>query len=163
MMHPMMMQHLMHLLRIIESTYHVDEMLHAWHVQVLRQHPEIARDPAMERFGRAGEAALHAKVALAGLIRRVLMGDMPHEAMAIMPEQMRVWHTEHARSVAAFRELVAKPEAARVPAMQAMRHFMGVANRAVRALAHMGGQVLGVELAPLGVEPWEAGPTMMLE
>ncbi len=146
-------RHLLYLLQVIESTYHMDEILHAWHVQVLHDHPEIARDPNMERFGRASEAALHAKVALAGLIKRVLLGDMAHEALQLLADQMRAWHTEQTRATVAFRELAAKPEAARAPAMQALRHLMGVGSRTARTIAHTGGQILGVELAPPGTEP----------
>lgn len=162
-LHPMMFQHLMHMLNMIESTYHVDEMLHAWHVQVLRNHPEIARDPAMERFGHAGEAALRAKVALAGLIKRVLLGDMPMEAMQLLADQLRAWHTEHQRTAAAFQELAAKPEAMKVPALQAMRYLMSVGQRGTRALLQMGTHLMGVELPALAPESWEAGTPAMLE
>lgn len=162
-LHPLLLHQLHHLLQMITSTYHVDEMLHAWHVQVLRDHPEIARDPAMERFSRAAAAALHAKVALAGLIKRVLLCDMPHEAMRLLDDQLRAWQAEHARAAAAFRELAAKPEAARLRALQAMRYLMAVSQRATRTLLRVGGQALGVKVEALAVEPWEASSAGQVE
>lgn len=143
------------LLRHIESTYILDEALHAWHVQVLRQHPELAKDPAMEKFGQHALQALHAKVAAAGLIRRILAGEAPQEAMAILPEVARTFFSEWRHTVTHFREILARPQYAELPGVRAMRHYMTLAHQTVRAYAPWLATTFGVQVEPMPAEPWE--------
>lgn len=135
------------LLRMIESTYPAEELLHAWHVEALR-HAEIARDPAMERFTAESVRALHDKVAAAGLARRILMGDTRPETVRLLAETVRSHTAAHARAGAALRELAARPAAARMPEVRALRQVYAQMQPAARAITGATQMLIGADPDP---------------
>lgn len=135
------------LLRMIESTYPAEELLHAWHVEALRR-AEIAGDPAMERFTAESLRTLHDKVTAAGLARRVVMGDARPETVRLLAETVRSYAAAHARTGAALRELASRPAAARLPEVRALRQVYMYVQPAVRAIAGATRMLLGADPDP---------------
>lgn len=135
------------LLRLIESTYPAEELLHAWHVEAL-QRPELAGEPAMERFTAEATRALHDKMAAAGWARRILSGDIRPEAFRLLAESVRSFTIAQSRAGAALRELAARPAAARSPEVRAMRQVYLHMQPGARAIASATRLLLGTDPDP---------------
>lgn len=148
--------YLREMLRALEMNIIYNELLHSYHVQALMV-PEVARDPAMQRFGQTSAAALHALVAAAGFVRRMLIGEFTPEVVRGLAEQLQEMQRHQAEAMRALRELSARPEAARLMPLQAMRGMMMQMAPIHRTAMAYGQTLLGAFADPMGTaEPEQA-------
>lgn len=123
----------LHLLRMLEANMPVFEVVHSLHTQALRD-PAVRQSPAMERFSDVGETNLHAMVAAAGYIRRLLVGDRSPGVLEGLQEQLGIMVRTHRDAKAAFAQLMTNPEARQNVAVQSLSQVMGLADQVNQAM-----------------------------
>lgn len=143
------------LLRMIEASYVLDEVRHSFHVELLKQHPEVAADPAQQDFARHSQAALHAKVAAAGLLRRALSGEFTREVTSLVTDQLRAYARAFQQANRHLRELAQKPIAAQIPEVRVIQNVLGYEVQAHNLLGYQSQVALGITLDAPAVEAAE--------
>lgn len=124
------------LLQMLEWSMPAHEVLHSLHTQALMV-PEIRENPAMKRFSDLGEANVHAMVAAAGYIRRMLVGERSPELLTGLKEQLGVMQRTFQDAGASFQALMSSLEGREPESLRALSQVMGVAtqvNQAMRPL-----------------------------
>lgn len=160
---PTTAQQLYRLLEQLESTLPEEEVLHSLHWQSL-QIPSLAQSAAMPRFTHTSLQALHAKIAAAGFIRRMLFGDVSPEAAGGLAHNLSEAARYHGEAQGALAEVLRLPQAAQFGAVQTLRHVMQLADRANTAVQQLYRRTglenalheyvrLGAEAQPESAEP----------
>lgn len=128
--------HLMRLLQMIEGSLPALEVMHALHADAIKN--AALRDlGAMQRFTDVFLRNLHAKVAAAGYIRRMLVGDRSPAVLNGLKEQLGVMQRTFQDSRAALTALMGTAEARRNESLQHLSQVMNFAvqiNQAMRPL-----------------------------
>ena len=145
---PQTLQALAGLLRQLEASIPLSEVLHSLHAQAM-QIPEIAAQPAYEEFGKNAREALHAEIAAIGFIRRMLCGDWSAGVVQGVREEMRKAAKAHLEAQVAFKDVLARPTAAQHPVIQVLRQAVSQTHQ-VHRVAFGQAQVLGIAPLPQG-------------
>jgi len=125
---------LMNLLVTIESTFPAGEVLHSLHSQAVSASTALRDLPAMQAFADASMRHLHAKVIVAGYIRRVLAGDTAAATMAGLREQLEAYHRTHGEMRTAFTKVLGAVPVRENLALQSMNQVMGLMDQAHHAV-----------------------------
>lgn len=135
-LHPAVAQQLAAMLQALESSLVTDEVVHSLHIQALRV-PEVAALPAMERFNKASLDHLHTKVALAGFVRRALVGEATADVRKEIIALTKQLHQRYEMIRESLKAIV-RHEAARETAPVAMMRqlFSQVAQGQRTAMMH---------------------------
>jgi hypothetical protein len=120
-------------LRALESALPGEEVLHSLHAQALKN-PELKSLPAMDLFTEAGLDHLHAMVATAGFIRRILSGDSEPATWSGLQSQLLALHPSHVAAGAAFQEMMQSEAAQHSETLQTLRQVLEVVNQAHHAV-----------------------------
>lgn len=125
---PMQLQQL---LQMIESSMPAQEVLHALHVEALKD-PDLRDHPAMQRFTDVELHGLHSQVAAAGIIRRILSGDRTDNLPTLLAEQLGVVVRTHMDAKSAFTRLFADRK--NNPVLQSMSQVFGMVDQQFSAM-----------------------------
>lgn len=143
--HPQFFGHLFQTLQTIESHLPADQVLHAYHIQA-KMDPAIRSLPAMQRFDAVGDDNLHAKIAIAGFIRRMLYGDRSPAVMTGLQEQLRTMQQTHAEMRTAITQLMAAEAGKANAAVKALSQVMPLADQAHEAVMPMLQPLLNIQV-----------------
>lgn len=144
---PQFFSHLWQILQTIESYLPVDQVLHSYHVQATLD-PAVAALPAMQRFDAVADTNLHAKIALAGFIRRILQGDRSPEVMLGLQEQVKVLQKTQGEMRIAIAQLMAAEAGKVSPAIQALSQIMPMADQVYQSLMPMLQPLAAIKVRP---------------
>lgn len=139
-----MAAHLMQILRMLEGSLPIDQVIHSLHTQALMD-PEVRSLPAMERFSQVGDDHIHAKIAVAGYIRRMLSGDTSDAVAAGLREQLQAMARTHAEARSALTQLMGAEPARENQAVLSLSQVMPMADQAVRSLTPLLQPLMAVE------------------
>lgn len=140
-------QYLTSLFRLVESSLAYDQLLHSFHVQAAQQ-PQIAREPALEKFDRYAVELLHAKVTMAGLIRRALLGELGPEIMRDLTRQAHLMNKAAEHMLHTFRELQKKTEVMELMPMRGIAWVMGQWQPMHRSIMHWTHGIMAPMMGP---------------
>lgn len=140
-------QYLTSLLRLVESSLVYDQLFHSFHTQAAQQ-PQAAREPALEKLDRYAVELLHAKVTMAGLIRRALMGELGPEIMRDLTRQAQMMTKAGEHMLHTYRELQKKTEVMEIMPMRGIAWFMAQWQPLHRSIMHWTHGITAPMMAP---------------
>lgn len=146
---PQFFSHLYQTLQTIESNLPVDQVMHAFHIQA-RLDPAVKALPAMARFDAVGDDNLHAKMAVAGFIRRILTGDRSPEVMLGLQDQLRVLQQTHGEMRTAITQLMSADVGNANGAVKALSQVMPMADQVHKSVMPMLQPMLNIEVRVAG-------------
>lgn len=103
-----------------------EEVLHSLHAQALEDE-QIRNNPAMQRFTDQAKENLHAMVAAAGTIRRMMSGERLEALLPLLQEQLGVFVRTHMDARTAFTQLMADTKGNET--LQAMSQLLGLVEQ----------------------------------
>lgn len=143
---------LMQMLQMMEGALPIDQVIHSLHHQALMD-PALRDHPAMLRFTDAGDRHLHAKIAVAGYIRRILSGEIARPVLAGLADQLREMERTHEATRAAVAQLAAADPTRVSDVIRGLGQVMVAKHQAVRTLLPMAQHLMSAVVAPVGAAP----------
>lgn len=131
----MQMQGQLHsLLQAIEAGFPAMEVLHSLHTQA-ETDPAVKAMPAMQRFSEAGLRNVHATVAAAGYVRRMLAGDSGADVLAGLRRQLEEMRATHQEAKSSLARVMGAPPAHENRALQSMNQVFQLVDQHVKQMA----------------------------